>query len=139
MSLVLRPGHRIFVFSEYIDLRAGFDRLSMLVREKVAINLLEGDLFVFLGNSRKKCKAIYYDGSGVVLMNKRLEHGHFMRLSDIESSEITAEEFQAVIQANHGQMPALGSPVTTQTTLTYQSMEIIGDKATVRYDDGAAT
>jgi hypothetical protein len=55
-----------------------------------------------------------------------------------ENREITAQEFQDIIQANHGQMPALGSPITTQTVLTYDSMEIDGDKATVRYDDGAA-
>ena len=83
MSFKLRAGHRVFVFSEYIDLRSGFDRLSMLVREKIQAKLLEGDLFVFLGNHRKKCKALCYDGSGVVLINKRLEHGHFMRLAEL--------------------------------------------------------
>lgn len=99
MSLMLRDEHRVFVYSEYVDLRAGFDRLSMLVRERMAANLLEGDLFVFLGNSRRKCKAICFDGSGVVLINKRLEHGHFMRLSQLEAcggGEITTAEFQAL-------------------------------------------
>lgn len=94
MSLVLRPGNRVFVFSEYIDLRAGFDRLTMLARERVSARLLDGDLFVFLGNHRRKCKALCYDGSGIVLINKRLEHGSFMRLSLLESGEITSEEFQ---------------------------------------------
>lgn len=35
MSLRLKPGLRVFVYPEYIDLRAGFDRLSMVVREKM--------------------------------------------------------------------------------------------------------
>jgi transposase len=71
VSLALRPGHRIFVFSEYIDLRSGFDRLTMLVRERMGAKLLDGDLFVFMGNHRRKCKAICYDGSGIVLINVR--------------------------------------------------------------------
>lgn len=29
MSFPLRMGHRIFVFSEYVDLRAGFNKISM--------------------------------------------------------------------------------------------------------------
>lgn len=35
MSLRLKPELRIFVYSEYVDLRAGFDKLSMFVREKM--------------------------------------------------------------------------------------------------------
>ena len=98
MSFSLRAGHRVFVFSEYIDLRSGFDRLSMLVREKMQAKFLEGDLFVFLGNHRKKCKALCYDGSGVILINKRLEHGHFMRLSELEAGEMTRDEFDVLFQ-----------------------------------------
>ena len=30
------------------------------------------------------------------------------------------------------------SPVVAKTNLTYESIEIAGDRATVRYDDGAA-
>lgn len=96
LSVRLRAGHRIFVFSEYIDLRSGFDRLSMFVREKMQSRLLDGDLFVFLGNHRRKCKALCYDGSGVILINKRLEHGHFMRLVDLETGEVTREEFETL-------------------------------------------
>lgn len=114
MSLALRPGHRVFVFSEYIDLRSGFDRLSMIVREKMKLNLLEGDLFVFLGNHRKKCKALYYDGSGVILINKRLEHGHFMRLSDLDSCEITSDEFALLFQGSIVRRKVFGESVLTR-------------------------
>jgi transposase len=98
MSVRLREGHRVFVFSEYIDLRSGFDRLSMLVRERMGANLLDGDLFVFFGHHRKKCKALCYDGSGVILINKRIEHGKFMRLAELESSEITREDFEVLFR-----------------------------------------
>ena len=114
MSVSLRAGHRIFVFSEYIDLRAGFDRLSMIVRERMKANILEGDLFIFLGNNRRKCKAICYDGSGVLLINKRLEHGHFMRLSDLDGSEITAAEFEILFHGSVIRRTKFGNSVLTR-------------------------
>ncbi|WP_423222378.1 hypothetical protein [Candidatus Amarolinea aalborgensis] len=55
-----------------------------------------------------------------------------------EGRELSAEEFQAIIKANHDQVPTLPSPVVAKTNLTYESIEIAGDRATVRYDDGAA-
>lgn len=38
MSLKLKQGLRVFVYGEYIDLRSGFDKLSMLVREKMELD-----------------------------------------------------------------------------------------------------
>ena len=114
MSVRLRAGHRVFVFSEYIDLRTGFDRLSMLVRERMKLNLLEGNLFVFLGNHRKKCKALCYDGSGVILINKRLEHGHFMRLAELEAGEITRDEFELLFQGGVIRRPKFGKSALTR-------------------------
>ena len=55
-----------------------------------------------------------------------------------EGRELSAEEFQAIIKANHDQVPTLPSPIMTKTSLTYESIGIAGDRATVRYDDGAA-
>ena len=97
MSLRFRPGHRVFVYEEAIDMRSGFDRLSMLVREKMARNILEGDLYLFLGKNRKRLKAICFDGTGLVLINKRLEKGSFMSRSDLESAEISSDELDILI------------------------------------------
>jgi len=98
MSLSFRPGHRIFVFNELIDMRAGFERLSMLVRERMRQKLLEGDLFVFLGQNRKRLKALCFDGTGLILVSKRLEIGRFMNVSDFESFDITLEELHTLLR-----------------------------------------
>jgi transposase len=97
MSFQLRSGHRVFVFTEAIDFRAGFDKLSMLVREKMKKELVEGDLFLFLGKNRKRLKAICYDGTGLLLLAKRLERGKFMSVSEFEGSELSVEELNYVI------------------------------------------
>jgi transposase len=40
-------------------------------------SLLSGDVFVFIGRTRKRAKALYFDGTGLCLLCKRLETGHF--------------------------------------------------------------
>ncbi len=97
MSFRLRDGHRVYVFTEAIDFRAGFDKLSMLVREKMKKELVEGDLFLFLGRNRKRLKALCYDGTGLLLLSKRLERGRFMSVAEFEESELTVEELNYVI------------------------------------------
>jgi transposase len=98
MSLQLRDGHRVYVFTELVDFRAGFDKLSMHVREKMKKELVEGDLFLFLGKNRKRLKALCFDGTGLLLISKRLEQGRFMSVAEFEESELTVEELNLVLQ-----------------------------------------
>jgi len=97
LSFRLRDGHRVFVFRERIDFRAGFDKLSMIVRTKMMMELVEGDLFLFLGKNRKRLKSLCYDGTGLILISKRLERGRFMSVVEFEESELTVEELNYVI------------------------------------------
>ncbi|WP_434348712.1 IS66 family insertion sequence element accessory protein TnpB [Myxococcus virescens] len=39
--------------------------------------LLTGDVFLFVGQSRKRAKVLYFDGTGLVLVTKRLYRGRF--------------------------------------------------------------
>lgn len=109
MSIKLKSGLRVFVYCEYIDLRSGFDKLSMLVREKMSARLVDGDLFVFLGRNRSRCKAICYDGTGVILVCKRMERGKLMRLEELEEREITAEELDWFLRGSIVRRPKFGS------------------------------
>lgn len=113
MSLKFRPGHRVFVYEEAIDMRSGFDRLSMLVREKMGRNILEGDLYLFLGKNRRRLKAICFDGTGLVLINKRLEKGSFMSRADLESQEISADELDILISGGVIRRKSFGESVLT--------------------------
>jgi transposase len=70
--------------------------------------LVDGDLFVFFGRSRAKVKLICYDGTGVVLINKRLERGKFMSLLDLEEREITAGELGVLLSGGIVRRPKFG-------------------------------
>jgi len=75
--LSLLPATRIFVALEPIDMRKSFNGLHAAVQSVLAQDVLSGHLFLFTNRRRTRVKAIYWDGSGLVVYAKRLEHGRF--------------------------------------------------------------
>jgi hypothetical protein len=59
---------RVFVYREPVDMRKAYDTLSALVIEPMKKSLLSGDVFVFIGRTRKRAKALYFDGTGLCLL-----------------------------------------------------------------------
>ena len=67
---------QVWVFMQAIDMRKSYDGLYGLIKTFHS-NPLCGDLFLFLSKDRKKAKALYWDGSGLVILMKRIEQGRF--------------------------------------------------------------
>jgi transposase len=78
-----RVGLKVFLYQGAIDMRCGFERLTFLVEQEMGRCLERGSLFLFLGNNRKRLKGLYFDGSGLVLMTKRMENHVFMGLESL--------------------------------------------------------
>jgi transposase len=77
LDLPVRPGLRILVSARPVDFRRGMDSLSTLVKETLAIDPYAGDVFVFRSKRTDRLKILVWDGSGLVLLSKRLERGRF--------------------------------------------------------------
>lgn len=75
--LSLSPAVRIFVAREPCDMRKGFDGLSAAVIEVIDEDPQSGHLFVFFNKRKDRVKTLLWDGSGYLLLYKRLEHGRF--------------------------------------------------------------
>lgn len=104
---------KIYIYGEEIDMRGGFERLMYFIREKFHHDLDQGYLYLFFGRNRKRIKALYYDGSGLVLVSKRLESGRFMsgnNLSDLK--EISVKEFRSLFHGGHIVRPLLKRDLT---------------------------
>lgn len=71
-------------------------------------------------------------GQGAKLLRSALDK------AKAENRDLTAVESQELLKANQGQPPTLGSSIIAKTTLTFNSIAIDGDRATVEYDDSAA-
>jgi transposase len=68
---------RIFVCSEPVDMRCGFDRLAQLARERVGADPLSGALFVFGGKRAMRLKVLWFDQNGYCLLYKRFHRSVF--------------------------------------------------------------
>ncbi|NJL72236.1 MAG: IS66 family insertion sequence element accessory protein TnpB [Candidatus Competibacteraceae bacterium] len=67
----------MFVALEACDMRKGFDGLEALVVERLREPVRGGALFLFTNRRRTRLKALYFDGSGLWVLCKRLEKGRF--------------------------------------------------------------
>jgi transposase len=67
---------RIFLASEPIDIRKGFDALAGWVEEN-GLDVYSGHLFVFLSRRRTHVKVLTWSRGGFVMLYKRLERGRF--------------------------------------------------------------
>jgi transposase len=62
-------------------MRLGFDGLFNKVKDHIQEDPFSGHLFVFLNRRRSTCKALIYDGTGLIVIAKRLEQGLFSSLN----------------------------------------------------------
>lgn len=68
---------KVFIALEPCDMRAGINTLYALVAGKLKLEPRSGALFVFTNKRRKVLKILYWDGTGLWLLTKRLEEGAF--------------------------------------------------------------
>ena len=70
---------RVFAYGAPVDLRKGFNGLAALVEQEMRHRLLNGDVYLFVGRKPRRAKVLYFDGTGLCLLAKRLERGRFAR------------------------------------------------------------
>lgn len=82
-------------------MRAGFERLSFIVQNQMGKKLGRGTLFVFLGKNRRRVECLYHDGSGLVMLAKKLEVGRFMLASEAFAlGEITEGDLRLILHGS---------------------------------------
>jgi transposase len=70
-------GVKVMVATKPVDFRRGADRLAALVREQLRDDPFSGTIFVFRSKRADRLKILAWDGSGLVLLWKRLEQSAF--------------------------------------------------------------
>jgi len=68
---------RIFVCTEPVDMRLGFDRLAATVRERIGEDPLGGGLYIFSNRGATRLKLLWFDRNGLCLLYKRLHRAVF--------------------------------------------------------------
>jgi transposase len=90
--IALNRRTKIFVCKEPTDMRASYDSLFGRVKSVLQKDPFSGHLFLFVNSRRTTCKCLYYDGTGLVILSKRLERGTFSRLNPFFGPEIVLTE-----------------------------------------------
>ena len=86
---------RVVIACGAVDLRKGIDGLAMIIGDKYKQNPFEkGTLFLFCGRRTDRIKGLLWQGTGFLLLYKRLEDGQLSwpRTSE-EAAELTQEQF----------------------------------------------
>jgi transposase len=100
----LPRGVSVYAFDEPCDMRKSFDTLTALVVERMSRDVLSGDLFLFVARDRRRAKVLYFDGTGMCLLAKRLEKGQFSaawkRAKSKRGFEMTLAELALFIEGS---------------------------------------
>jgi len=70
-------GLKIYLSLQSVDLRKSFDGLYSLAKNILKEDPLSGSIFLFTNSRRNRIKLLYFDGTGLWVMAKRLEKGTF--------------------------------------------------------------
>lgn len=92
--LMLPPSVRIYVSTEPVDARTGFNGLSARIDSQFGHNPIDGHIYVFLNRRGDHIQMIFWDRNGYAIIKKRLEAGTF-RLAFSPSGEVTHVETNA--------------------------------------------
>ena len=68
---------RVLVATRPVDFRTGIDGLAALAKETLGQNPFSGTILVFRAKRADRVKLLFWDGTGLMLVSKRLEQGSF--------------------------------------------------------------
>jgi transposase len=67
--LTLPPTVKLFLATAPVDMRKGFDSLSIVVREVLACDPLSGHLFIFANRRADQVKVLLWDRTGYCIFH----------------------------------------------------------------------
>jgi transposase len=109
---------RVWLHRQPVDMRKSFDTLAAVVRLEMRRELLDGELFVFVGRRRHHAKCLWWDGTGFCLLAKRMSRGRFFapwERPGEEAVSLTTSELALLLEGSElvGRVP-LSPPAWTR-------------------------
>jgi len=89
-------SNRVYVFSAPVDMRKSYDGLYGLVRSE--FDVLSGHLFLFVSHDRKRAKCLFWDGTGLNILMKRIEKGRFADI--LTRKEVSLNELKLFFEGS---------------------------------------
>lgn len=94
------------------DLRRGIDGLAAIVQEQFKLDPFTEALFLFCGRRKDRIKGLLWEGSGFLLLYKRLESGTFQWPGNgEEAQQITPQQYRWLMEGLSIEQPKAHRPV----------------------------
>ena len=93
-------------------MRASYDTLFAKAKGVLKQDPFSGHLFLFINSKRTSVKCLFYDGTGLVILAKRMEQGLFSRINPMHNGDITltAAEFALFFEGANLEKRFIDSP-----------------------------
>ena len=92
-------AEKVYIACGYTDLRKGIDGLATLVQSQFQLDPFTNTLFLFCGRRKDRIKALYWAGTGFVLLYNRLENGRFQwPRNGEEVRKLTAQQYRWLME-----------------------------------------
>ncbi|MFS4439510.1 IS66 family insertion sequence element accessory protein TnpB [Paracoccaceae bacterium GXU_MW_L88] len=90
---------RIYLASRPVDFRKGMDGLAAIVQSEFDLDPFSGAIFIFRAKRTDRLKIVVWDGTGLILVYKRIEGAGFVwpKISDSTIS-LTRSQFEALFE-----------------------------------------
>lgn len=104
---------KIYVSKDPTDMRASYDTLFSKAKSVIKRDPFSGHMFLFVNQKRTSCKCLFYDGTGLVIVAKRLEKGLFTKINPRYKRDIilTQAEFNLFFEGANLEKRFVESPV----------------------------
>ncbi len=83
-------GARVLIATKPVDFRKGMDGLAALVAAELGADPFSGVVYVFRAKKADRVKLVWWDGTGLCLMHKKLESGAFRWPGDCRKFRVWA-------------------------------------------------
>ena len=107
--------HRIFFYNDYVDMRKGHSSLSMIISRKTKFEIMDGTLFILVSKNRRTLKGLFFDGSGLCLLHKKIDSGNFMATDFFKNPfELFESDFKIIIHGGRVPVSKKGQRIKLQ-------------------------
>jgi transposase len=98
--MIFPPGPvRVMVAIKPVDFRKGIDGLAALLKDEHRIDPFSGVIYVFRAKRADRIKLVFWDGTGMVLVAKRLDQGKFRWPRAVDGMmRLTSGQLSALIE-----------------------------------------
>ena len=96
-------------------MRKGHSSLAQLITSKTKFEVMDGSLFLFVSKNKRTIKGLYFDGTGLTVIHKKLQAGRFMSFESCQASfEVDQDEFKIIFHGGHIPLSRTGQRIKLQ-------------------------